>query len=84
MASLERDANTRLICLLWFGLMMSDCQRGASRVDSWTNLGVSYVLCNHVCWLMVCSYGAQGWWSMAKVKVMRVHVDGPRVTNDGT
>jgi hypothetical protein len=23
-------ANTRLICLLWFGLMMSDCQRVAS------------------------------------------------------
>jgi hypothetical protein len=27
-------ANTRLTCPLWFGLMMSDCQRIASRVES--------------------------------------------------
>jgi hypothetical protein len=35
--------NTMLTYLLWFGLMMSDCQRVASRVESWTNRGVSYV-----------------------------------------
>jgi hypothetical protein len=36
-------ANTRLVYPLWFELMMSDCQRAASRVESWTNRAVSYV-----------------------------------------
>jgi hypothetical protein len=36
---------------------MSDCQRVASRVESWTNRDVSYVLCNHVCWFC----GVQVW-----------------------
>jgi hypothetical protein len=35
--------NTRLICPLWFRLMMSDCQQVVSRVESWTNRGMSYV-----------------------------------------
>jgi hypothetical protein len=34
--------NTRLACPLWFKVMMSGCQRVASRVESWTNRGVSY------------------------------------------
>jgi hypothetical protein len=36
-------ANTRLICPLLFGLMMSDCQRVAFSFELWTNWGVSYV-----------------------------------------
>jgi hypothetical protein len=51
-------ANIRLICPLWVGLIMRGCQQVASRVESWTDRGVSYVLCNHVCQLMVCMCGA--------------------------
>jgi hypothetical protein len=40
---------------------MSDCQRVASRVESWTNRGVRLCMCNHVGWLVVCRCGAQGW-----------------------
>jgi hypothetical protein len=61
---------------------MSDCQRIASQVESWTNRAVNYVLCNHVCRLVVCMCGAQGRWSMAKVKVMQVHADGPGAVKD--
>jgi hypothetical protein len=71
-------ANTRLICPIWFGLIMSDCQRVASQVESWTNRGVSYVLCNHVYRLVVCRCGAQRWWSTAKMKYMRVRADRSR------
>jgi hypothetical protein len=38
-----QGANTMLIYPLWFELMMSDCPWVASRVESWTNQGVSYV-----------------------------------------
>jgi hypothetical protein len=41
-----------------------------------------YVLCNHVCRLVVCGCGAQERWLMAKVKVMRIHADGPRAVKD--
>jgi hypothetical protein len=62
--------------------MMSDCQWVASQVESWTNRGVSYVLCHHVCHLVVCRYGAQVQGSTTKVKVMWVHADGPGAVND--
>jgi hypothetical protein len=56
--------------------MMNDCQWVASRVEPWTNRGVSYVLCNHVYRPMVCRCGAQRWWSTVKVEVMRVRDEG--------
>jgi hypothetical protein len=40
-------------------------------------------VCKHVFWLVVCRCGVWRWWSMAKVKVMWVHVDVPRAVNDG-
>jgi hypothetical protein len=43
---------------------------------------MSYVLCNHVCQLVVCRCGAQGRWSTIKVKVIRVHVNGLGVVKD--
>jgi hypothetical protein len=49
-------ANTRLICLLWFGLMMSDCQLEPSRVEYWTNRAMSYYVvqpCLSACGLQV-------------------------------
>jgi hypothetical protein len=70
-------ANTRLTCPLWFGLMMSDCQRVALWGSQWTDQSVRLCLCNHVSRLMVCRCGAQERWSMAEVKVMRARVDGP-------
>jgi hypothetical protein len=38
---------------------------------------VRLCLCNHADRLVVCRCGAQGQWSMAKVKVMQARVDGP-------
>jgi hypothetical protein len=57
---LEMVANTRLICPWWFGLMMSDFQRVASRVESWTNQGMSYMFvqpCLLACGVQVWSIG---------------------------
>lgn len=71
----HNDVNTRLICLIWFGLMISDCQQVASRVDSWTNRGMSYCVVNHVSWLVLSRCGAHVRWST--MKVIRVHVNGP-------
>jgi hypothetical protein len=65
-----------------FKLMMCDCQWVVLWYSRWTDQSMSYVLCNHVSWLMVCRYGAQVRWSTAKVKVMRVRADGPRETKD--
>jgi hypothetical protein len=62
--------------------MMSDCQRVASRVESWTDRGVRLCMCNHVGQLVVCKCGAQGRWSTAEVKVMWARVDGPRAVKD--
>jgi hypothetical protein len=42
-ATILQCANTRLTCPLWFRLMMSDCHRVLSRVESWTDRGVNYV-----------------------------------------
>jgi hypothetical protein len=50
--------NTRLTCPLWFGLMMSDCQRVALWRSPWTDHSVGLCLCNHVNRLMVCRCGA--------------------------
>jgi hypothetical protein len=61
---------------------MSGCQRVASRVESWTNQGMSYMLCNHVYRVVVCRCGAQGWWSTAKVKVVQVRANGPGAAKD--
>jgi hypothetical protein len=61
---------------------MSDCQWVVSRVESWTDRGVSYVLCNHVGTLVVSRCEVQGWLSTAEVKVMRVRADGPRAVKD--
>jgi len=47
-------ANTRLMCPLWFGLMMSDCQRVALWGSQWTDQSVRLCLCNHVGRLVVC------------------------------
>jgi hypothetical protein len=49
--------NTRLTCPLWFGLMMSDCQWVASRVESWTNQDM------RLCVVQPClaAYGIQVW-----------------------
>jgi hypothetical protein len=55
---LKRYTNTRLICPFYFRLMMSDCQRVVLLCSRWTNQSISYVLCNHVCRLMVCRCGA--------------------------
>jgi hypothetical protein len=74
---LEEIANTRLTCPLWFGLMMSDCQRVALWGSQWTDQSVRLCLCNHVRRLVVCRCGAQERWSMAEVKVMRARADGP-------
>jgi hypothetical protein len=46
----EEIANTRLTYPLWFGLMMSDSQWVASRVESWTNRDVSYCACGVQVW----------------------------------
>jgi hypothetical protein len=43
---------------------------------------MSYVLCNHVGWLVVCRCRAQGWWLTVKVKVMRVRADGLGAVKD--
>jgi hypothetical protein len=69
-------ANTRLTCPLWFGLIMSDCQRVALWGSQWTDQSVRLCLCNHVGRLVVCRCGAQEKWSMAEVKVMRPRADG--------
>jgi hypothetical protein len=74
-----KSANTRLTCTLWFGLMMSDCQWVALWGSQWTDQSVRLCLCNHVGRLVVCRCGAQEWWSMAEVKVMRARADGPGV-----
>jgi hypothetical protein len=39
-------------------------------------------MCNHVGQLIVCRCGAQGWWSKAEVKIMRVRADGPGAVKD--
>jgi hypothetical protein len=46
-----------LICPLWFGLMMTDCQRVASWVESWTNRGCFMCVksCRSACGVQVCS-----------------------------
>jgi hypothetical protein len=52
--------NIKLNCLLWFRLMMSDCQRVASRVMSWTNRGVRFCVvqsCRSACGVQVWSTG---------------------------
>jgi hypothetical protein len=51
------NVNTKLTCSLWFELMMSDFQRIASQVESWTNWGMSYYLMQP--YLSAC--GAQVW-----------------------
>jgi len=60
---------------MWFGFVMSDCQRdsrlGLSRR---TNLGMSWFV-RHVSWLVEHMCGAQRRWSTMKVKVRRVCVD---------
>jgi hypothetical protein len=58
---------------------MSDYQRVALWGSQWTDQSVRLSLCNHVGRIVVCRCGAQEWWSMAKVKVMRARADGPRV-----
>jgi hypothetical protein len=60
---------------------VSDCQRVASWVVSWSNRGVSCV-CNNVSRLVVCRCGAQVRWSTVKVKVMWVRADGPGAMKD--
>jgi hypothetical protein len=52
--------DTRLTYSLWFGLMMSDCQRIASRVESWIDQGVRLCMYNHVGRFVVCRCGAPG------------------------
>jgi hypothetical protein len=59
---------------------MSDYQRVASRVESWTDRSMSYVVCNHVSRLVVCRCGAQVRWSTAKV--MWVRADGLGAVKD--
>jgi hypothetical protein len=62
--------------------MMSDYQRVAFRVESWTDRGVRLCMCNHVGWLMVGRCGTQGRWSTAEVKVMQARADGPKAVKD--
>jgi hypothetical protein len=82
-AIIKREvASTRLICPLWFGLMMSDCQRVASRVESKTDRGMRLCMCNHVSQIVVCRCGVHGWWSTAEVKVMQAHADGSGAVKD--
>jgi hypothetical protein len=52
-----RDCKHKVDLSLWFGLMMSDCQRVASWVELWTNRCVSY------CVVQPCIsvYGVQVW-----------------------
>jgi hypothetical protein len=73
----EEIANTRLTCPMWFGLMMSDCQRVQLWGSQWTDQSVRLCFCNHVGRFVVCMCGAQGRWSMAVVKVMQAHADEP-------
>ena len=47
-----------------------------------TNRGVSRVV-QRVSWLVVRRRGSRRRWSAVKVKVMRVHADGPGVVKDG-
>jgi hypothetical protein len=61
---------------------MSDCQWVALWGSQWTDQSVKLCMCNHVGRLVVCRYGAQRRWSMAKVKVMRARVDGSRAVKD--
>jgi hypothetical protein len=58
---------------------MSDYQRVALWGSQWTDQSVRLCLCNHVGRLVVCRCGAQDWWSMAEVQVMRARADGPGV-----
>jgi hypothetical protein len=67
---------------MWFELIMSDFQWVVSRVESWTNRDVSYMLCNHVYQLVVWKCGAQGCWSTTKVKVMQVQAEGQEAVKD--
>jgi hypothetical protein len=41
-----------------------------------------YCATMHVSRFMVYKCGAYGWWSTTKVKVRRVHADGPGAVND--
>jgi hypothetical protein len=46
--------------LSWFGLVMSDCQRVVSRVESWTDRGVRLCVVQpswSACGVQVCSTG---------------------------
>jgi hypothetical protein len=54
--------NTRLTCPLWFGLIMSNCQRVTLWGSQWTDESVRLYICNHVGWLVVCRCGAQRRW----------------------
>jgi hypothetical protein len=65
-----RYVNTRLTCPMWFEMMMSDYQRVASRVKSWTDWGMRLYMCNHVGRLVVCRCGAHGQWSTTEVKAI--------------
>jgi hypothetical protein len=69
-------ANTRLTCLLWFGMMTSVCQWVAFWGSQWTDQHVRLCLCNHIGRLVLCRCEAQGWWSTTEVKVMRARADG--------
>jgi hypothetical protein len=78
----EIFANTRLTYPLWFRLMMSDCQQVALWGSQWVDQSVRLCMCNHVGRLVVRRFGAQGWWSITGVKVMRVLADGPEQPGD--
>jgi hypothetical protein len=76
------SVNIRLNCLLWFRLMISDCQRVASRVVSWTDRGVRLRVVQPCQWLVVCRCGARVRWSTTKVKVMRDRANGSGTVKD--
>jgi hypothetical protein len=73
---LKMYCEIRLICLLWFGLMMSDCQRVASWVESWTNWGVSYMCATMSLGCLWCAgvehrYSGRRWkWRSCRFMVM--------------
>jgi hypothetical protein len=75
---MANNCEHKLICPLWFELMISDCQRIVFWCSRWTDQSMSYVLCNHVSRLMVCRCEVHVCCSMANVKVTRgfMPIDG--------
>jgi hypothetical protein len=56
---------------------MNDCQRVALWVSQWTDQSMRLCCATISIGFVVCRCRALGRWSMAEVKVMRAHADGP-------